>query len=562
MAEVIFNYEGSNTSIQCNINDKMSYIIGKFLTKIEKKENEIYCLYNGNKINSGLTFNEQANDLDKNRLKMNVIVYSTNYEPDPIDEIISKDIICPKCKENYLIELTRLKFDFHGCKNNHKESNILLDQYEDTQKIDLCKIICDICNMNNKSITHNKEFFICNSCNKRLCPLCKSIHDKTHIIINYDDINYICKNHSEPFTKYCKTCNKDICIQCENEHNQHDIFDFSKILIDKDELLKTNREFKNSIDILKYKINIIKELSNRTLNLLDLYYKINDTIINNYNIKKRNYYQLQNLNGQKNKLEKFTEEIKITINNNNLSQIIEFSIDKFYNEDGEKYIGEKKNNLKNGKGILFFNLDDQSNRKRYEGNFKDNKAEGKGVFYFKNGDRYEGDFIENEREGKGVYFWNNGDRFEGEYKNDKKEGKGIIYYSNGDKFEGIFSEDTREGYGKYFWNNGDRYIGDYKNDKKEGKGMLIYNNGDRFEGIFKNDKKDGEGVLYFFNGDRYEGKYINDKVGKGIIFYYKGGKYEGEFNNYKKEGKGIMYYKDGKIEKGNWINDKKKEKGF
>ena len=64
MAEVIFNYEGSNTSIQCNINDKMSYIIGKFLTKIEKKENEIYCLYNGNKINSGLTFNEQANDLD------------------------------------------------------------------------------------------------------------------------------------------------------------------------------------------------------------------------------------------------------------------------------------------------------------------------------------------------------------------------------------------------------------------------------------------------------------------------------------------------------------------
>ena len=44
MAEVVFNYEGSNTYIQCNINDKMSYIIDKFITKIRKKESEFHML--------------------------------------------------------------------------------------------------------------------------------------------------------------------------------------------------------------------------------------------------------------------------------------------------------------------------------------------------------------------------------------------------------------------------------------------------------------------------------------------------------------------------------------
>ena len=37
MAEVIFNYQGINTIIQCNKNDKMKEKIQKFLLKIEGK---------------------------------------------------------------------------------------------------------------------------------------------------------------------------------------------------------------------------------------------------------------------------------------------------------------------------------------------------------------------------------------------------------------------------------------------------------------------------------------------------------------------------------------------
>ena len=99
MEEEKFNFEGIDTSIYCNINDKMGDIIGKFLIKIERDEedNNFIYLYNGNNINNELTFNEQANELDKNSKKMNILVKNiTIAKSIKKNEIISKDIICPK----------------------------------------------------------------------------------------------------------------------------------------------------------------------------------------------------------------------------------------------------------------------------------------------------------------------------------------------------------------------------------------------------------------------------------------------------------------------------------
>ena len=288
MVEVLFNYEGIETVIQCNINDKIEDIIEQYLIKIDKKveKDNLLFLYNGNNIIKNLSFNKQANELDIKRKKMNVLVNKVNDNSNlSNNKIISKDIICPECKENILLDFKRFKYNLYGCKNKHNIKGIYL--YKETQEIDLNKIICNICNKNNKGNSHNNLFFICNTCNKNLCPLCKSIHEQNHKIINYDDKNYICNIHNEIFIKYCETCNKDLCMLCENEHNNHKILDFKNLLIDKDDLLKINKDLNEVIENFKYKINRIKYIFDKMINILDLYYKINNDIINNYNINKR-----------------------------------------------------------------------------------------------------------------------------------------------------------------------------------------------------------------------------------------------------------------------------------
>ena len=76
MATANFTYEGIKTTIQCLKEDKMKDVCKKYTSKIEKDINSLYFIYNGNKINYDLSFYEQANSLDKQRLEINVIVYN------------------------------------------------------------------------------------------------------------------------------------------------------------------------------------------------------------------------------------------------------------------------------------------------------------------------------------------------------------------------------------------------------------------------------------------------------------------------------------------------------
>ena len=145
MAEVIFNLEGNLTIIQCDINDKMKDIINKFLIKINKQEDNLYYLYNGNTIKYDLSFKEQANESDKIRKKMNILVINNNVNNNFIKQKISKEIICPECKENILIYIKNFRINLKGCKNNHIQNNILLYLFNETQKIDSSNIIRDIC---------------------------------------------------------------------------------------------------------------------------------------------------------------------------------------------------------------------------------------------------------------------------------------------------------------------------------------------------------------------------------------------------------------------------------
>ena len=137
--------------------------------------------------------------------------------------------------------------------------------------------------------------------------------------------------------------------------------------------------------------------------------------------------------------------------------------------------------------------------------------------------KYEGELVNNMREGKGkLYYINNekymGKIYIGEWKNDLRNGKGVETWNDGERFVGNFKNDKREGYGIYYFSNGDIYEGNYKNGKTEGFGVEYYSNGDKYEGRFKNGNKEGQGVYYFENGNREIGYYHNNEsIGKAVL---------------------------------------------
>ena len=176
----------------------------------------------------------------------------------PINEaegiIRSKDIICPKCGELCLLGYKDYKIILNNCKN--KDENIIsLDEFENTQIINENKIICNICNTNNKSKPYNKKFCICSTCNKNVCLLCKEKHDKSHIIIDYDSKNCKCHEHNEQFVSYCDNCKYNLCIPCQFEHDKsHKIISYTDIMPNLNNIKDKINELKDMVD--KFNNNI------------------------------------------------------------------------------------------------------------------------------------------------------------------------------------------------------------------------------------------------------------------------------------------------------------------
>ena len=345
MAQVEFQCNGISTIIQCNEEQKMYEICNNFISKSNLNENNINYVYNGKggkEFDKNLTFNQMANSYDKTRKKMNILVIINENINNNNILIKSKNIICPECGLDIKInKINNYKIDLYKCKNNHKISNISINEFEKTQMINLKNIECNICKERNKYNTYNNEFYKCYECNINICPLCKLKHNKEHNIINYDKIHYICNKHDELFTNYCNECKINICSLCEKEHLKHDKQLISNMILDKKELLIKLNELKKSINIYNENINKIIEILNNVKENMNNYYKLEEYIINNYNQKERNYEILYNIdkiinynniiikdinqiNNEKNIENKFNyiNNIYNNINNNNEIKLI------------------------------------------------------------------------------------------------------------------------------------------------------------------------------------------------------------------------------------------------
>jgi len=273
-----------------------------------------------------------------------------------------------------------------------------------------------------------------------ICPICCCILNKPRFCSSKNNSHSFCKLCID---KYLET--KNNCPMCKKNFKN-----ISKI------------EFENVLYKLDFRCLFFKEGCAKIVNYLDYFNHIHTCKFNNilyecqidkYNYLKKEFEKCNYIGNKEEITDHFKRcaflEYKCLLCNENILKINlkehvenKCKLGIFKDLMNNKYIGENKNKIKEGYGIMHY-----SNGSKYEGEWKNNKREGYGIFYFSNGDKYEGEFKNNKREGYGIQYYSNGSRYEGDWKDHKKEGYGIQYYSNGSRYEGEWKDHKKEGYG-------------------------------------------------------------------------------------------------------------------
>ena len=144
----------------------------------------------------------------------------------------------------------------------------------------------------------------------------------------------------------------------------------------------------------------------------------------------------------------------------------------FTSADGEIYVGEFKDDKRNGQGTQTF----ASGSGGYAGEWKDGKWNGQGTSTFK-GTKYVGEFKDYKRDGQGTLTFATGEKYVGEFKNGNLHGQGTFTFSDGAVYVGEYKDGTYNGQGTLTVANGNKYVGEFKDGKFNGLGTTYASNG-------------------------------------------------------------------------------------
>ena len=255
MISIEFNFNQRITIIHANLSDPFQTSFAQFFQKTSIQPNSVYFIIDNVQIKPEEIVESYMNHFNKDDGKLKVLVYIIDKDNKNQMIVQSKDIICSECKEPCRIEIDEYHIKLFGCPNGHIISGIKIDDFQNTQKINLSSIVCEQCKIENKGNSKNQEFFICLTCKLNLCKLCKTNHNSNHNIIKYDKKNYICPKHNATYVNYCNDCSINICLACEEEHKEHKTISLVNLEPDiektKSRLIEIKKKLKNSKN--KYK---------------------------------------------------------------------------------------------------------------------------------------------------------------------------------------------------------------------------------------------------------------------------------------------------------------------
>ena len=298
LLNISFELDNNLIKMNCTKNECFNELFKKIYIKENKDINDYIFFYESDIINANEKLKINSINKDKKEIKILGFSKNNNKVHHDFNEILYKNIICPKCQRNAMINFHDYKITLSQCSEGHFIQNLLLNNFYSTQK-------CDINILKEKENKYQKigVNIIENSAPTPLSSsplLSEEINDKNDI---YDNIK--CNKHNVKYSSYCLDCKKNLCSECEMNHNinrnkdYHKIIHFYEILSNNDEyikyLKKEMEKFKLKIDSLKIELFQIKHIINSVMNNYEIYYNIYNDMVNNYNIETRNYHILKNI---------------------------------------------------------------------------------------------------------------------------------------------------------------------------------------------------------------------------------------------------------------------------
>ena len=314
MLSIEFEYNQGSTTIQAKETDLFKEVIERYYQKTMITKDTVYFITNGTIIEPERPVSSYMHE---NSATIQVLVNPVYLETETKVQV-SNDIVCPECKQPCRISIDEYHIKLYECSNGHTVNDIKLDEFNKTQEIKVSEIKCDKCKIKNKG--NSKELYYCTTCKDNVCLICKSKHDFNHNTIKYDQKNYICLDHKEPFVYYCKDCCKNICFTCD--HQGHEIISLKQITPDKQKANEIIKEMKKQKEQLNNNIQAIITKLNEINKTIDTLYNINEKIITNYQHGNRNYQIYQNTNDIINNNKLIWKQINNINNNKNLKEQI------------------------------------------------------------------------------------------------------------------------------------------------------------------------------------------------------------------------------------------------
>ena len=312
MKTIVFVYGHNHYEIE-DYENNLESALKKYSLILKKDIKDLVFLNKGSILNL-----ETIKELNQSKSKKIIILVSLVKNNKNIEKKELNDVLCPKCHTLSKMYINDDKISLKNCVNKHNILDININAFMNSQFKKDDDIKCFQCNNN---IYLYNQFYIC-SCNKYVCQLCASKHDKNHYMIKYNERFYKCSKHNKKFISYCKTCNMNLCEKCEVNHKnkEHNKVLYKEIIPNPNKLIEINNEIlemEEKLKRYKFEINKLNNLyvknMNNIIEEIDKYlllYNYLKSSVGNLN----NYERINNIINFKKK--KFMKEIDNFLNDN------------------------------------------------------------------------------------------------------------------------------------------------------------------------------------------------------------------------------------------------------